>query len=155
MASKLFEHYSQVEPWVWEICPNFHPSTDPMMVSPDTGAIRIHLPSLAGLQGIRDKVGPIRVLSGYRSPLYNATIRGSSPTSCHKDLIAWDIALADYDPIHMEKLARAEGFTGIGRYPTRGFMHIDMGRPRTWYGSQKEKQAWERLTSDQKVDMLL
>lgn len=155
----LYSHWSLVEeylPGLWDtLTPNFHPSSDRMMASPDTGAIRIHLPSLIALQKYRDLTGATRVLSGYRTPVYNASIRGSSPTSYHKNLIAWDVALGDLHPLDAEQAAREAGFTGIGRYPSRKFMHMDLGRPRTWYGSVKDKKAWEVLTNGTKVDMLL
>jgi len=37
--------------------------------------------------------------------------------------------------------ARAAAFTGFGYYNT--FIHLDMGRPRFWYGSEKAKREWQ------------
>lgn len=138
----LFSHWREVPEWVWELTPNFHPSVDRMLSSPDTGAIQVHLPSYVALQAYRNLSGRTRILSGYRSPIYNARLRGSSPRSLHKELIAFDVDLTGKDPIKEEEFARQAGFTGLGRYPTREFMHMDMGRPRHWYGSKKDKQWW-------------
>ena len=48
------------------------------------------------------------------------------------DGTAFDIAMANHDPVVFEAAARAVGFQGFGFYPRSGFMHIDLGPPRVW-----------------------
>ncbi len=45
---------------------------------------------------------------------------------------AFDIAMANHDPVAFEAAARAVGFLGFGYYPRSGFMHIDLGPARVW-----------------------
>jgi hypothetical protein len=48
------------------------------------------------------------------------------------DGIAFDIAMANHDPVAFEVAAREVGFLGFGYYPRSGFMHIDLGPARQW-----------------------
>lgn len=136
--------------WLWP--ENFHPSTDKMLASPDTGAIYFDVESFLSLQELRNRTGPLKILSGYRTEAYNARVSPAS-RSQHFVKIAFDIVTVNYDYLDFERKARAVGFTGIGRYPDRGFMHVDMGPVRTWYGSQRAKKVYESLT--QGVDVRL
>ena len=114
-----------------------------MMASPDDGSFVLHPPSQLALQRYRDGAGPTQVLSGHRSPIYNAKV-GGVPRSMHKQ-VAWDVAVPDrMHYVDYVNLAREAGFTGIGLYPTRGFLHMDMGRPRHWFGTPADKQLWEK-----------
>jgi hypothetical protein len=45
---------------------------------------------------------------------------------------AFDISMANHDPVAFEAAARAVGFLGFGYYPRSGFMHIDLGPARSW-----------------------
>ena len=140
---KHFKHWKQVPEWLWDLCPNFHPRTDPYLVSPDTGEIFFHIPSMIALQTLRDTIGkPIKLLSGYRNPVYNAR-KGGSPKSYHKLMIAFDIQVYPHDLHVLEDTARMSGFRGVGRYPSRGFLHLDMGPTRTWYGHASDKPYYE------------
>lgn len=143
----LYSHWRQVPDRVWDIIPNFYPSSDKMMSSPDTGAIRVHLPSYNALQQYRNLSGPTRLLSGYRSPVYNARVGGGA-LSQHKEAIAWDVDVTMHHYLDAVEAARQAGFTGLGYYPSRGFLHMDMGRPRFWWGTRKDKLIWEGLTGD-------
>jgi uncharacterized protein YcbK (DUF882 family) len=78
--------------------------------------------------------GEISIISGYRSPEYNAHLkeigRHVVSGSLHIDGLAVDFAMPG---IHNEKLARAaKAFSvgGVGTYPD--FVHIDSGRVRYW-----------------------
>jgi zinc D-Ala-D-Ala carboxypeptidase len=48
------------------------------------------------------------------------------------DGAAFDIAMANHDPVAFEAAAREVGFLGFGFYPRSGFMHIDLGPARQW-----------------------
>jgi zinc D-Ala-D-Ala carboxypeptidase len=48
------------------------------------------------------------------------------------DGTAFDVAVANHDPVAFEAAARAVGFLGFGFYPRSGFMHIDFGPGRQW-----------------------
>ena len=119
------------------------------MASPDTGAIQIHIPSYRTLQRFRDVLQEsVYINSGYRSPVYNAEI-GGSPNSYHKELIAWDLYSLDTPYEDRVRVAREVGFTGIGIYPRKNFTHVDMGRRRTFYGSRRDKQMYEAMTTQE------
>ena len=92
------------------------------------------------LQRARDRVGqPFRILSAHRCALHNARV-GGAPRSQHLRL-AVDIALAGHDRHGLHAALREAGFTGFGFYTT--FIHADLGRPRTWYGSRTARQQWQ------------
>ena len=48
------------------------------------------------------------------------------------DGAAFDIAMANHDPVAFEAAAREFGFLGFGFCPRSGFMHIDLGPARQW-----------------------
>lgn len=137
MMGHWFKHWSLVPEGFWP--ENFHPRTDPMLVSPDTGEIYFDIESFQALQRLRDNLGPLRLFSGYRSRKYNARI-GGAPRSQHSEKIAFDLAIGNLNVHAMAIAAREAGFTGLGYYPSRGFLHVDRGRSRFWYGSQKDKK---------------
>jgi hypothetical protein len=77
------------------------------------------------------------VNSGYRSPEYNAGLKGAAKNSYHMQGMALDISWSGIDASSREefvRLARVHGFRGIGRYgPANGnFVHIDIGPERSW-----------------------
>jgi hypothetical protein len=79
----------------------------------------------------------INVNSGYRSPAYNASLRGAAKSSYHMQGMAMDISWSGMNNETREefvRIARSNGFRGIGRYgPSAGnFVHIDIGPERTW-----------------------
>lgn len=76
------------------------------------------------------------VISGYRSPASNALLReksqGVAKHSLHMEGLAIDIrvpgrALAD---LRLAAIGLKGG--GVGYYPTSDFVHVDVGRVRTW-----------------------
>lgn len=92
------------------------------------------------LQALRYAMGcPLQILSAHRCSLHNAYV-GGAPLSQHLKL-AVDIALGQIDPGQLYHAARKHGFAGFGFYTT--FLHIDLGRPRIWFGSQKAKELWQ------------
>ena len=48
------------------------------------------------------------------------------------DGAAFDIAMANHDPVAFEAAAREVGFLGFGFYPRSGFIHVDLGPARQW-----------------------
>ena len=92
------------------------------------------------LQKVRDHVArPIIVLSGHRCSLHNARV-GGAPLSQHLKL-AVDIRLSGHNRGALLQASRRTGFTGFGFY--QSFLHIDLGRPRHWYGSNIARQSWQ------------
>jgi uncharacterized protein YcbK (DUF882 family) len=88
---------------------------------------------------LQDNVGsckPYQVISGYRSPATNASLRrhshGVARHSYHMRGMAIDIRLADcrLDRLHRAALALQAG--GVGYYPRSDFIHVDVGPVRTW-----------------------
>lgn len=92
------------------------------------------------LQTARTQVGrSFHILSAHRCSLHNARI-GGAPLSQHLRLAA-DISLRGHDRRGLYTACRHAGFTGFGFYST--FLHIDLGRPRHWFGGQKAKDLWQ------------
>ena len=91
------------------------------------------------LQAARSAAGrPFTILSGHRCALHNACI-GGAPLSQHLRLAA-DISTRGHNRRALLSACREAGFTGFGYYQT--FLHIDLGRPRHWFGGQKAKALW-------------
>ena len=74
---------------------------------------------------------PLIVRSAYRSPEHNRAVGGAT-RSKHLDGAAFDIAMANHDPVAFEAAAREVGFLGFGFYPRSGFIHVDLGPARQW-----------------------
>jgi len=144
LRATYFQHIRDVPDWVWrDVVKNFSPTGDPLLADPSTGEFMLQMDSMLALQRLRDWMGPISILSGYRSPIYNARV-GGAPKSMHK-IIAFDIPFAKYYPKDLYRTALQVGFTGVGLYPTRGFIHLDLGDRREWYGKPEDKVEWEGL----------
>ncbi|GHC33419.1 hypothetical protein GCM10007291_38090 [Gemmobacter nanjingensis] len=112
--------------WRW---PSFSPAE---IACRGTGAIRINTEAMDKLQALRDRLRkPMIVRSAYRSPEHNRAV-GGAPASKHMQGTAFDIAMANHDPVAFEAAARGVGFLGFGYYPRSGFMHIDLGPARSW-----------------------
>ena len=128
MTTTFYKHWRDVpeRSWRWK---NFSPAE---IACRGTGSLRINEEALDKLQALRDQLGrPLIVRSAYRSPAHNRAV-GGAPRSKHMDGTAFDIAMANHDPVAFEAAARAVGFLGFGYYPRSGFMHIDLGPARQW-----------------------
>ena len=89
------------------------------------------------LQELRDLAGlPVRISSGYRCPEHNRAI-GGAPRSQHLLGTAADISVRGMTPGQMYRLAEdVEAFRngGIGVYPDKGFVHVDVRDGRARWG---------------------
>jgi uncharacterized protein YcbK (DUF882 family) len=79
---------------------------------------------------------PIHVISGYRSPLTNASLRQQSHRvakhSLHMEGRAIDIRIEGLATKTIKNAALAMGRGGVGYYPDANFVHLDTGEVRTW-----------------------
>lgn len=124
----VLSHFSEADQKTWR-WPNFSPAE---IACRGTGKLLINAEALDKLQALRDKLGkPLIVRSAYRSPEHNRAVGGAT-RSKHMDGAAFDISMANHDPVAFEAAAREIGFLGFGYYPRSGFMHIDLGPARSW-----------------------
>lgn len=76
------------------------------------------------------------VISGYRSPETNARLaastRGVASTSLHVAGMAVDIRVPGRPLVAVRDAARSLGAGGVGFYPDSNFIHVDVGRVRSW-----------------------
>lgn len=92
---------------------------------------------LRGIQGWFEMAGiyrPIVLNSGYRSPKTNSETEGAARTSQHVSGKAADIWIPDVPSDYLAKLAAHLRGGGVGIYPSKGFIHVDSGRLRSWRG---------------------
>jgi len=128
MTTHFFADWRDVPKKLWR-WPDFSPEE---IACRGDGAIQINEAALDLLQALRTRLGvPLIVHSAYRSPDYNRQV-GGAKYSMHLQGAAFDISMANHDPVKFEAAARAVGFTGFGFYPRQNFMHIDIGRARQW-----------------------
>ena len=78
------------------------------------------------------------VISAYRSPGTNAmlvaTTDGVSSKSLHMEGKAIDVRLVGVPLARFRELALARAAGGVGYYPDSDFVHLDVGRARSWSG---------------------
>jgi uncharacterized protein YcbK (DUF882 family) len=79
---------------------------------------------------------PLRVVSGYRSPDYNETIRAggarAASASLHTEGMAADVAFPKGTLRDLWLHVRGLECCGAGYYAANGFLHVDVGQPRFW-----------------------
>ena len=79
---------------------------------------------------------PFHVISGYRSPRTNQTLRahstGVAKYSLHMEGKAIDIRLPGVELTRVRDRARGLARGGVGYYPGSDFVHVDTGRVRAW-----------------------
>lgn len=107
----------------------------------EEGWTRVDVKARALLMRVQARFGKkLIVNSGYRSPAYNENIRknggGAAKKSFHMQGLAIDVTWSNFNTSNREdfiRIAREEGFRGIGRYPS--FVHVDLGgRIASWNG---------------------
>ncbi len=78
----------------------------------------------------------IRISSGYRSPAYNEKLfiheQGAVLNSFHTKGKAMDFSIPGVKLSAIRRTANSLHIGGVGYYRSRGFIHIDTGRPRSW-----------------------
>ena len=128
----IFKHWSEISESAWPYR-FFKPNE---IACHGTGELGINNEALTALDDFRSILGsPISLSSAYRSPYWNAKC-GGAPLSSHttrgsNGATAFDVKLNGHDKTILRELAERVGFKGFGmRYNT--FIHIDMGRRRSW-----------------------
>jgi len=80
--------------------------------------------------------GEIHVISGYRSPEYNAFLvkrsRRAARHSLHVEGQAVDFFIPGVRPREIRKVALKLQYGGVGYYPRADFIHLDCGHFRSW-----------------------
>lgn len=83
-----------------------------------------------------DTTEPLQIISGYRSPATNAMLHsqseGVAPHSLHMDGMATDIRIRGRALALLRKTALSMNAGGVGYYPSSDFVHVDVGRVRSW-----------------------
>jgi uncharacterized protein YcbK (DUF882 family) len=93
---------------------------------------------LARLRNRLDTTQPVNVISGFRSPATNAMLRaehehsGVASKSLHMQGMAIDIRIPGRELADLHMAALAERGGGVGYYPRSDFVHVDVGRVRSW-----------------------
>ena len=106
-----------------------------------TGEVRQMAPGLIDLAheltACLGTAQPVQIVSGYRSPATNALLHAGdpdkvAPNSLHLTGEALDLCVEgrSLPTVHAAALSLRRG--GVGYYPRTGFVHVDIGRPRTW-----------------------
>lgn len=77
--------------------------------------------------------GPVTINSGYRCPSHNASINGDR-NSYHMKGFAADVYVKDAYLEELVGIAKFIGFTGIGIYSKKNFLHLDVrpGKLKIW-----------------------
>lgn len=123
-----YQNWKNVPPKLWR-WPDFSPAE---IACRGTGKLIVNEEALDKLQELRVMLGkPMIVNSAYRSPEHNRRV-GGAPASKHLEGMAFDISMANHDPVAFIAMARRAGFKGIGTYPRSNFVHIDTGPARVW-----------------------
>jgi uncharacterized protein YcbK (DUF882 family) len=77
-----------------------------------------------------------QIISGYRSPATNAMLNSKSSAvatrSLHMDGKAIDIRIPGRALSLLRKTALSMKAGGVGYYPSSNFVHVDVGRVRSW-----------------------
>jgi uncharacterized protein YcbK (DUF882 family) len=80
--------------------------------------------------------GTFEIISGYRSPATNHSLRkqhhGVAEHSLHTHGKAMDIRLSDTSAHEIQRAGMALQMGGVGYYPRENFVHLDTGDVRYW-----------------------
>lgn len=91
---------------------------------------------LHSLHQITGSSSPFHIISGYRSPQTNESLRkqtsGVAKKSLHMQGKAIDVRLPDVELSVLRDAAISLQAGGVGYYPKSNFIHLDVGKPRNW-----------------------
>jgi len=87
---------------------------------------------IAATHRMMDVSEPYMMLSGYRSPKTNRSLRGTAKNSLHMYGQAADLRLKSRSVSQIFRAATACNSGGVGRYSRSNFVHVDCGPVRTW-----------------------
>lgn len=94
------------------------------------------LDTLCALHMQLQSTEPFELISGYRSPTTNALLRtqghGVAENSLHIKGMAADVRIPGRSLALLHRTAISLQAGGVGYYPASQFVHIDIGRVRTW-----------------------
>ena len=108
--------------------------------SKGNGWIRVHRSLVRGLEEVRDKVGPLSILSGYRDPAHN-TMVGGATSSQHLHGNACD----PVQDLSLEVVKGVRRFSGIGiRRSDNKVRHVDVRHegPNTTGATPQNPTIW-------------
>lgn len=77
---------------------------------------------------------PIILTSAFRHLITNLMTEGAARDSWHMQGGAADIVVPGVSPVALAKFGQWLSGGGVGVYPSRGFIHLDRGRVRSWRG---------------------
>lgn len=93
---------------------------------------------------------PIHIISSYRSPETNSSLRrrssGVAENSQHMLGKAMDIRLPDVETARLREIAMKMQYGGVGYYASSAFVHVDTGNVRAW--PRMTQQQLARLFPD-------
>jgi uncharacterized protein YcbK (DUF882 family) len=93
------------------------------------------LDALCEVRMLLETEQPLELISGYRSPVTNAKLRneghGVATNSLHMKGMAADVRIPGRSLENLRRAALSLKAGGVGYYPSQ-FVHIDVGRVRTW-----------------------
>lgn len=91
---------------------------------------------MARMQRTLGTAEPLQVVSGYRSPRSNALARKTdgrvARNSYHMEGKAVDIRVAGFRLSQLRRAGLSLQAGGVGTYPRRDFLHLDVGPVRSW-----------------------
>lgn len=88
------------------------------------------------LHAMTESKAPFHIISGYRSPQTNEKLRkqgsGVAKRSLHMQGKAIDVRLPDVKLSKLRDAAISLEAGGVGYYAKSNFIHLDIGKPRSW-----------------------
>ena len=106
---------------------------------------------------MNDLPSKLIINSGYRTAAFNASLEGAAKDSMHVQARAADIKIPGVKTEQIAKLAKAIGVGGVGVYPSKGFIHVDIGKVRSWRVGQytQHEESWLAAYDNQEIDQAL